>query len=277
LKHSRALALVATVFTTLPVWAAGGLTNVEISGNRVTATIGLTGDVKANLELRFEQVLGLNVQNLGLSAKLIDPADLSLAARLPASSTVPVAFPVLISIDAPSTGSLAFSGVVAIDLHTHNLAYTPNTPLRLLAAESGKNFQDITASNSLGSYRTGANKGGFSEFLIVADLRPVNTVITEKFQRLQSKLTDNASSIAGPVLTALQSTLDAARASFLANDPLAAADKIQQFAELARQNAGSAIPDVWRSTRDIVNVAGDLRSGASTLKFSLLLKASGGS
>jgi hypothetical protein len=44
-----------------------------------------------------------------------------------------------------------------------------------------------------------------------------------------------------------------------------------------KQNSGAAIPDVWRSSRDVVNVAGDLRAGASTLKFSLLFKASGGS
>src|SRR6185436_10986570 len=182
--------------------------------------------------------------------------NLNLISRLPASASIPVAFPVMITVEAPASGALAFSGIVAIDLHTHNLAYTPNSPLRLMAAESGKSFQDITGNNALGSYRTGGSKGGFSEFVIVADVRPVNTVITEKFQRLQSKLDDNQGAIGSAVLATLQSTLGAARTAFLANDPLTAAEKIGQFAATVGQNSGTAIPDVWRSARDVVNVAG---------------------
>jgi len=277
LKYALAYGLVVVAATTGPAWAANGLATVEITENHVTARVELPGDLKADLTLTFEQALGLSAESIGLSARVIDPTDLSLTGRLPASSNVPVGFPVLIAIEPPASGPLAFSGIVSIDLHTHNLAYTPNSPLRLLAAEAGKKFQDITVSTSLGSYRAGGAKGGFSEFLIVADVRPVATVITEKFQRVQSKLDDNASSIAGAVLTTLQTALGAARTSYLANDALGAAEKIQQFADLVKQNSGAAIPDVWRSSRDVVNVAGDLRSGASTLKFSLLFKASGGS
>jgi hypothetical protein len=277
LKYAKAFALIAAISSPSLVWTANGVSSIEISQNKVNAGIELPGDLKADLELSFEQVLGLNAQSLGLSAKLIDPTSLNLISRLPTSASIPAAFPVMITIDPPSTGPLAFSGIVTIDFHTHNLAYTPNSPFRLMAAEAGKNFQDLTGSNALGSYRTGGSKGGFSEFLIVADIRPANTVITEKFQRLQSKLDDNATAIGNTVLTTLQSTLAAARTAFLANDPLAAAEKIKQFAEIVGQNSGSAIPDVWRSARDVVNVAGDLRSGAATLKFSLLLKASGGS
>ena len=277
MKHALAFGVSVAVSMAAPTWAANGLATVEISPNHVTAHVELPGDLKADLNLTFEQALGLSVESIGLSARVIDPADLGLAARLPSSSGVPVGFPVLIAIEPPASGPLAFSGIVSIDLHTHNLAYTPNSPLRLLAAEAGKKFQDITASTSIGSYRAGAAKGGFSEFLIVADARPVGTVITEKFQRLQSKLDDNASSIASAVLSTLQTTLNAARTSYLANDALGGAEKIQQFADLVKQNSGAAIPDVWRSTRDVVNVGGNLRSGASTLKFSLLFKASGGS
>ena len=34
-------------------------------------------------------------------------------------------------------------------------------------------------------------------------------------------------------------------------------------------SSGSAIPDLWRSARDSVNVAGLLRGAAETLRFSL--------
>ena len=271
------IALIAAIAMASPVWAANGLATVGIAQNVVTATVELPGGVKADLEVRFEQVLGLSVESLGLSARVIDPADLSLIARLPSSASVPVGFPVMITIEPPANGPLAFSGIVSIDLHTHNLAYTPNSPLRLLAAEIGKKFQDITTSTSLGSYRAGASKGGFSEFLVAVDTRPVGTVITEKFQRLQTKIDENASAISSTVLSTLQNKLGAARTAFLANDALAAAEKTQEFADFVKQNSGAAIPDVWRSAHDLVNVAGDLRAGASTLKFSLLFKASGGS
>jgi hypothetical protein len=277
LKYGLAFGLSVLVAAASPARAVNGLATIEISQNHVTARVELPGDLKADLDLTFEQSLGLSAESLGLSARVVDPTDLSLIARLPASSSVPAAFPVLIAIEPPANGPLAFSGIVAIDLHTHNLAYVTNSPLRLVAAEAGKKFQDITTSTGVGSYRAGGAKGGFSEFLIVADLRPVNTVINEKFQRLQSKLDDNAGAIGTALLSTLQTALNAARTSYLANDAVTASEKIQQFADLVKQNSGAAIPDVWRSSRDVVNVAGDLRAGASTLKFSLLFKASGGS
>lgn len=273
----KAVGLVAALLMAVPAWAVGGVTSLEVSGNKAVARIELPGDISADLEVTFEQVLGLSASSLGLSARLVSPNDLGLTSRLPSSASIPSGFPVLIAIEPPPTGPLAFSGVVAIDLHTHNLNYVPNCPFRLFAAESGKSFQDITASAGVGSYRTGGSKGGFSEFLIAADLRSVDSVIAEKFQRIQSKLDASASAIPGAVLAKLQTALNSARDSYLANDPVAASDKVQQFADLVKQNSGSVIPDVWRSTRDVVNVAGDLRSGASTLKFSLLIKASGGS
>jgi hypothetical protein len=37
-------------------------------------------------------------------------------------------------------------------------------------------------------------------------------------------------------------------------------------------NSGSAIPNVWRSSRDLVNAAGLLRAAGETLRFSLGLQ-----
>lgn len=273
MKHQLAcaLALAACAFSS----AQAGVT-IETSPNRATAHVEL-GEIKADLELTFDQALGLTADSLGLTARLVNPGDLALATRLPASTSVPVAFPLLIAIEPPASGPLSFAGVVALDLHAHNLSYVAGSPLRLLAAEGGGPFQDITSSIGIGSYRTGASKGGFSEFLIAADLRPLATVIVEKFARLQSRLDAAAAAIPAPVLASLQVQLRSAKSAYDANDPLLAAERIEQFAQSVKQNSGTAIPDVWRSARDVVNHAGELRSGASTLKFSLLLKASGGS
>jgi hypothetical protein len=263
-----------------PAWAAGpGIASIESTTNKVTAKIDLPGNIKADLEITFEQAVGLTVDSIGLSARLVDPSDLALLARLPSSVTIPAAFPVIFAIEPPSNGPLSFSGIASIDLHTHNLTYLPGTPLRLFVAPNGKgSFCDITASMGLGSYRTGANKGGFSEFLVVADLRAINGVIDEKFKRLQGLLESSSRSIPSAVLPTLLGQLaDARNLYYNADNPAGASDKIQLFADTVKQNSGAGIPDVWRSSRDVVNVAGDLRSAASTLKFSLILKASGGS
>ena len=274
MKYSLAGGLIVASLATLPGSAATGIADVQVSGNKLTAKIALPGNFGADLEIEFEQALGLTAESIGLSARLVDPTDINISSRLPASVTVPAGLPVVLTIDPPSSGPLAFSGIASISLHTHNLKFTANSPLRLFTAETGEKFQDITATTGLGSYRTGANKAGFSEFLILADVRPVDSVIAEKFQRVQSRLDASADTIAAHVLPALQAALTAARNAHLANNTLGASGKIQEFAELVKQNSGEGIPDVWRSTRDVVNVAGELRSGASTLKFSLLFKAS---
>lgn len=276
MKKSFAVGLIVASFLGASARAASGVTSIDISTNHATAHISLPGDIGCDLDLTFEQSLGLTADSLGISAKLVDPTNLNLINRLPSSVSVPTAFPVLIAVEPPATGPLAFSGVVSLDLHTHNLSYTTNSPLRFFAAESGKPFQDITTSIGLGSFRTGGSKGGFSEFLVVADIRPVDAVIQDKFQKLQATL-DASTMIPAAILTSLQTQLTAAKNSYLAGDALGASDKVQQFADTVRQDSGAAIPDVWRSARDVTNVAGNLRSGAATLKFSLLIKANGAS
>ena len=273
MRQRQLLGLMLAVCTTGSAWAAGGIAGIVVEPNRATVRIELPGNVTADLELRFEQSVGLTADSLGVSARLANPSD--LAGRLPTSVSVPLAFPVLIAIEPPASAALSFSGVVAIDLHTHALNYVAGSPLRLLAAESGGSFRDLTANAGVGSYRAGANKGGFSEFLIAADVRPLGTVIDEKFNRVQAQLDGNAGAIAPSVLASLRTQIRAARTAYDAGNATTAAERVDQFVETVRQNSGAAIPDVWRSARDVVNVAGQLRSEAATLKFSLLLKASG--
>ena len=53
---------------------------VTIDGNRATVTLG-AGGVSVDLAITFEQVVGLTAANLGISARLVSPAE--LAGRLP--------------------------------------------------------------------------------------------------------------------------------------------------------------------------------------------------
>lgn len=273
------LALLASLVLTAPPAGADGIVSPKVEGNTLEAKVRLAGGLGADLSVTFESVVGLSAPNLGLSANLLDAFDLvALQPRLPSQLTsLPTGFPVLVTIEPPSGGGLSFSGVVAIELYTHDLAYVPGSPLRLYAAPLGGAFHDITETTAGGSYRVRGHKGDFSEFLIVADLRPVDAVIVEKFTSLDGKLTAYGSSIAPAVYTQLVTLLAEAETAYQASDEVTAIAKVEDFAAAVEAASGVSVPDVWRSSRDLTNVAGELRAAASTLRFSLILKANGAS
>jgi hypothetical protein len=250
--------------------SAQGIGNLTISGNQVTATVDLPG-ISADLALTFEQSVGLTASNLGLSAQLVDLHDLSLLSRLPSGVlvTLPAAFPVLVRVQPPPSGGLSFGGIYTLDLHTHNLQLTANCPLRLFSAPDGGPFDDITVNMGTGSYRVRGTKGSFSEFVIVADARPPAGVVSQKFDVLSGLLSTYA--IPGPVLDDLSHQLQTARAYYQAGDNVDAATTVNGFAATVQRNSGNGIPDVWRASGDLPNVAGRLRAAAGTLSFSLSL------
>lgn len=272
-----AVALTAAVAA--PVWSQG-LAEVEVDGNEIRAKIDLAGGIGADLEIEFESVVGLaTVESLGLSAELVDPVSAELLSRLPGAGLVslPAGFPLKLTVEPPAAGGLAFSGVVTIELHTHNLTYTASSPLRLFSAPLGGGFKDITTGAGSGSYRVRGSQGGFSEFLILADLRPLATAVGAKFDRLSAILTDNADVIDGDVGAELWGLLDAATLSWTSGDPLAAIEQLEELIDVVEGRSGCGLPNVWRSSRDLVNVAGQLRSTGSTLIFSLRQESAQGS
>lgn len=257
---------------------AQGVPELTVSGTQVEAKIELASGVGADLTITFEEVVGLysDGSSLGVSAEEIDPTDVDLLGRFPSGQlvSIPAAFPLMLSIEPPSTGPLTFSGIVSIGLHTHDLNYTANSPLRLYAASAGGPFHDITSTMGMGSYRTGGSKGGFSEFMIVADLRPTTTVIDDKFYRLQDILDDNCTEIDPTVMNALQAHLDTAWSWYASGDLVSAVRALGDLESEVKANSGAAIPSTWRSAGDLVNVAGNLRAQAATLRFSLNLASS---
>jgi hypothetical protein len=279
MRHSfaRLLAGTALVLGLAPSVFAQAIIPLTISGREATGVIDLPGGVGAELSITFEEVVGLNPSALEVSADLISPLDLpALLARLGGGGLIvpPTAFPVLLRIEPSATSALSFSGTVAVSLHTHNLNLVPNTPLALHSASGGGSFRDITVSEGIGSYRAGGTGGGFSEFIIVVDLRPINTVINGKFAAAQSLLSTHAEVIAPNVLGDLEGKLDQARTFFLLGQTQAAIGQVNAFSMLVRAHSGEDIPDVWRANDPRVNVAGYLRAAADTLKFSLNRKAS---
>lgn len=254
---------------------AEGIINLVVQGNEVRAGIALPLNITADLKITFEQVEGLNAESIGLSATLASLTDLSLLARLQ-DALIPSAFPVLIRIAPSAAGGLSFQGVATIEIHTHLLPFTLNTPLRLFAAQEGGPFQDITATVGMGSYRCTGRKGSFSEFLILIDLRSVNRAITKKLDKLDQILEDNEASITPAVFDDLTDLAVEIRSRYAAGQTQTAITRTEEFVALVAAHSGTDIPNVWRSTRDVVNVAGLLRAAGDTLRFSLIMKTQGG-
>ncbi len=268
-RFFASLTLVSCGLWALPAAHAQGLADVRVEGNQVLATIALPGGLGADLTLTFEEVVGLQPAALGLSAVVADP--LVLAGRLPSGVGLPSAYPVLLRVEPPATSALSFSGVYKVELHTHNLEFQADSPLRLFTAPAGGSFHDMTETMGMGSYRVAGSKGSFSDFLIVADVRPPAQVVEAKFARLGNLLDQHGDLVAEDLLAELEGLVAEAEAAWRAGSAREAAAAIDAFAAMVRAQSGSGIPDVWRPTGDLTNLAGLLRSTAATLRFSLNL------
>lgn len=269
-KHMTAILAVIAVMGATPAFAQ--TVDLTIDGNEAHADIELVGVVTAELTIRFEDAVGLSEQNLGLSVSQIDPLSLNLLGRLPdaTSISIPSAFPLMISIDPPASGGLSFEGVAEVELYTTALHYTPNTPLRLFKSTNNEPFRDITDQTGAGSYRVRGSSGQWSDFLIVADTRPVDQVVEDKFVELQSTLSDASADLDATTFSNLQSLVDDAYTAWLADDVSGAVQKLVEFGNAVEAAADAGlVPDIWRSARDLDNFDGMLRARASTLRYSL--------
>lgn len=245
---------------TLPV-------NVAIAGDTAHATIGPQNDPLADLILTFDDVTGLSTASLGISAQLVSPTDPTLLARLPdpTSVSLPTAISALITIEPPLTGGLSFDRVVTVEIDTELLQYTAGSPFRVFKAPLNGDFRDITREVSPGSVRARSGTGSFSQFMIVADLRASEDVIEEKLSWLYQQVATLGSSDRDELEPMLDDVADAVDAE-LYND---ASGVLDLFTAYVSENAGSSIPEEWAATRNKHNAAGELLSGAASLKFSI--------
>jgi hypothetical protein len=265
------LALAALLPAAAGAQLSGAGPKVTIDGNRATVTLG-AGGVSVDLAITFEQVVGLNAANLGISARVVSPAE--LAGRLPdgALTSLPAGFPLMVTVEPPSSGGLSFSGVAGVEVHTHDLSFTADSPLRLFKAPVGGAFADVTESMGMGSYRARGSSGGFSQFLILADLRADSAVVEQKLDQLDAVFARGAGAMPPAVRSVLQGSLGAIRAAWDGGDVRGAIAAAEDFAAAVKAAAdGGSVPNVWRSARDLDNTAGNLRAAAGTLRFSLAL------
>ncbi|MEX0735202.1 MAG: DUF6689 family protein [Steroidobacteraceae bacterium] len=253
-----------------PALSANGIYSVEIDGNVAKADIAL-GSASATLTIEFENVVGLSADNLGLSAQLVDPLSPGFVSRLGTGVSLPAAFPLVVKISPPANGGLSFSGVVAVELYTHDLQYTVGSPLRIFSAPDGGSFSDITNFVGSGSIRTGGSKPDFSEFIIAADTRLLSSVIQSKYTKLSSILNQHAATMGSSLYAELSSLYNASQNAYAGGNLVAAIEYLEAFSERVVAASGNELPDVWRSSKDLTNVAGSLRAAAATLRYSLTL------
>ncbi|EIM03650.1 hypothetical protein LRK24_04255 [Rhodanobacter denitrificans] len=241
---------------------------VAVAGNVATVRIDLpTQQMLAEVILTFDDSLGLTPGSLGVSAQLVDLSSPALLGRLPNASLnrLDPSFALMVTIEPPALGGLSFQRTVHVEVHTHALAYTAGSQLRLFKAPLNGSFRDITDEIAPGSVRARGTTGGFSQFLVLTDLRSSSEVVTDKFGRLQSLIAALPLSERGP----LQMNADAAQSAVNQGQFGDALSSLDQLRARVVSRAGTAIPSQWRATRDTDNQAGELLAATSTLAFSI--------
>jgi hypothetical protein len=269
MKKALAIAIFVSCFSTALLFAQ--VTDVQFLEKEVDARVNVAGGLyQADLKIIFENVTGLNPNSLTISAAQIDPMDLLSRLSDPALISIPGQFPVLITITPTAGSTLSFTGVVTIDISTSNLTF--NSSLRLFTSPSGGSFYDITNFSGVGSYRVHGTGGGFSDFVIVTDVRNAETVIQSKFTALQDALNSNASLISPITLQNLQSKYNAALTAYQSGSKDQSVTNLNAMIDFINSGAGTSIPNTYSANDPATkNVAGELRKRAGTLIFSLRL------
>jgi len=240
---------------------------VSVSGNRATATIGAPLQPLAEVILDFDAPVGLTPSSLGISANLVSVTDPALLARLPSAqlNQLSSAFPLLVTIEPPQAGGLKFR-TVRVEVHTHALVYSVGSSYRLFKAPLNGAFADITDEIAQGSVRARGTTGGFSQFLVLADLRDTEAVVIDKIASLRARV-DTLPSSEQAGFEDLLDTIEEELATADYGDAIVATRAVAQRAR--DRAAAGAIASQWRATRDVQNPAGELIAGAATLEFSI--------
>jgi len=266
-RASKLLFALALVSTAGAATAQSLPVTVEVSGNHAQASITIDGTEVAELLLDFQDASGLSASSLGVSADGVNPLDPALLARLPDVNltAITTGLPVMITIEPPANGGLSFRNTGRLEIHTHALPYAIGSSLRVFKAPLGGNFRDVTDEIAEGSVRARSTYGGFSQFLILTDVRTTGTVVNEKIGWLRDKISTLPLSERG----AFNAKLDEVQTAVALGNYATALDAIDAFRSRAQARSGQFIANEWRATRDVDNQAGNLVAGAATLRFSV--------
>lgn len=241
--------------------------SIEASGNVAHARIGLDSTAIADVTLSFQDASNLNAASIGISAEQLNLADPTLLARFPAGTLTQIAsgLPVMITVEPPAGGGLTFRNTGRMEIHTHALPYAVGSSFRVFKAPLGGSFRDVTDEIAQGSVRARSTYGGFSQFVIVTDLRPTADVVAEKIKRLRA----NVDALPTAEQAGFDALIDSAETAVASADYATAVADIDTLKARALERGGSAIANEWRATRDVTNHAGEIAANAATLRFSV--------
>ncbi|MFC0678935.1 DUF6689 family protein [Lysobacter korlensis] len=265
---------ISTLMLTVGLLAGAGTASaellpvsVEASGNVAHARIGTGSTPLAEVTLAFQDASNLNAASIGISAEKVNLADPTLLARLPAGLLTQPAtgLPVLITIEPPAQSGLSFRNTGRMEIHTHALPYTVGSSFRVFKAPLNGSFRDVTDEIAQGSVRARSSYGGFSQFLIVTDVRATGDVIREKFSRLRT----NVAALPEAERAGFANLLDSAEAAVASGDYATAIANTDAIRTRANERGGAFIANEWRATRDVTNHAGEIAANAASLRFSV--------
>ncbi|RYD16912.1 MAG: hypothetical protein EOP90_02825 [Lysobacteraceae bacterium] len=269
------LALAASAVLLCPAIARAGSVVVEIvDGRKAKAEITLVdgaNSYSADFELEFHNPQNLTVACVGIDADVLDAIEIAdIESRLPdpANQSIDPAFPVRVTVEPPIACGLAFEDEVHVEFDTPDLVFAPFSPYRLMKAPLGGDFHDITASVIAGSVRSRGSGGSFSEFVMIADsLQDHAADADAAYDALEARLDDPA--IALTAQLTLQTDVALSRAAYDADNHAQAIALLDDLDLHCATLGGPALPNVWRSARDLVNAEAEIVTLGRNIKFAL--------
>lgn len=271
---SLALAAAAMLLFVPAIARAGSVVVEIVDGRKAKAEITLVDGANtytADFELEFHNPQNLTVACVGIDADVLDASEIAdIEGRLPdpANQSIDPAFPVRVTVEPPIACGLRFEDEVHVEFDTPDLVYAPFSPYRLMKAPLGGDFHDITASVVAGSVRSRGSGGSFSEFVIVADSLQDHAADAEvAYDAIEARIDDPA--IALTAQLTLQTDVALSRAAYDADNHAQAIALLDDLDLHCATLGGPALPNVWRSARDLVNAEGEIVTLGRNIKFAL--------
>ena len=254
---------------------AGSVVVTIIDGTKARADITLPnpggGNYTAEFELEFEanNLQNLTVQCIGITADVLTPAEIADIEQnhLPHPwQSIDTNFPVRVTVEPPAGCGLAFEDQYEVTLETDDLIYVPASQYRLVKRPIGGDFHYVTNSITQGSVRSRGSSGGFSEFIIIKDPTPQYSAdCTSEYDDLETRLRNSPMNLSAR--RTLETDIAVSRAAYEAGAFTQAIALLAVFDAHCAAFGGEALPNRWRSSRDLDNVEGDLIGHTDNLRF----------
>lgn len=280
-----ALVLGLAMLPAASAFAGGGctITTTIEDGRKFKADICLPNpgggpDYEMSFDLEFDvdpedpgSLQNLTVPCVGFSVDILDATEIAnIDSRLPdpANQAIDPALPLRVTIEPPVGCGLAFKDDYDAEFDATNLTWVAQSPYRLMKAPIGGSFTDITAEVAPGSVRSRGCSGTFSEFVMVIDsVQDYASEAIAAYADLGQTLSSNA--IGPTARSALNSDHGVSQTAFIAGNYPDAMARLDDMLEHCGVLGGPALPNAWRSARDLVNLEGEVVGKAGHLKFLL--------